>query len=75
MPRFFFTATNRARGTRIAKFSRTPMNAPSWNSSTSPRKEHGKKMRQPSVNEILKEAYQRHGRDRATARAVKHCLG
>ena len=51
------------------------MNAQSWNSSTSPRKEHGKKQRQLSVNEILKEAYQRHGRDRATVRAVKHCLG
>ena len=52
------------------------MNAQSWNTSSSaPRKEHGKKQRQPSVNEILKDAYQRHGRDRVTLRAVKHCLG
>lgn len=75
MQRGFFAETNPTRGTHIANFARTPMNAPSWNFSTSPRKDHGKKVRQPSVNEILKDAYQRHGRDRATARAVKHCLG
>ena len=52
------------------------MNAPSWNSTTSsPRKEPGKKQRPPSVNEILRAAYQRFGRDRVTVRAVKHCLG
>ena len=62
-------------GTPIANLPGTPMNAPSWNSSSSPRKEPGKKQRQPTVNAILKEAYQRHGRDRMTLRAVKHCLG
>ena len=52
------------------------MNAPSWTSTTSaPRKEPGKKQRQPSVNDILKAAYQRYGRDRVTVQAVKRCLG
>ena len=52
------------------------MNAPSWNSTaTSPRKETPKKQRPPSVNDILKAAYQRYGRDRMTVQAVKYCLG
>ena len=52
------------------------MNTPAWTSATSaPRKEPGKKQRQPSVNDILKAAYQRYGRDRVTVQAVKRCLG
>ena len=51
------------------------MQTPSWTSTTSaPRKENGRKHRTPSVNDILKVAYQRYGRDRVTVQAVKHCL-
>ena len=63
-------------GTRTAQIGCTPMHAPSWTPTTSaPRKEHGKKQRPPSVNDILKAAYQRYGRDRVTVQAVKRCLG
>jgi len=34
-----------------------------------------RKARKPSVNDILKAAYQQNVRDRTTLLAVKHCLG
>jgi hypothetical protein len=34
-----------------------------------------KKGRARTVNQILKDSYRLHARDRATQKAVKHCLG
>jgi len=34
-----------------------------------------KKERVRTVNQILRDAYRLHARDRATQKAVKHCLG
>jgi hypothetical protein len=34
-----------------------------------------KKARGKSVNQILKDSYRLYARDRATQKAVKHCLG
>jgi hypothetical protein len=41
------------------------------------RNENGsrKKVRGKSVNQILKDSYRLYARDRATRKAVKHCLG
>jgi len=34
-----------------------------------------KKVRARTVNQILKDSYRRYARDRASQKAVKHCLG
>ena len=53
------------------------MKTSSWkNASVSPAgKSRPQKVRPLTVKQILKEAYQRHVRDRETLRAVKQCLG
>jgi hypothetical protein len=54
------------------------MNASLWKSPVVPtlRKERtSRKARKPTVNDILKAAYQENARDRTTLLAVKHCLG
>jgi len=71
----YTNVTNAPRNRRTERTTSNRMKRSGWAPGRARTSSVRKKARAMTVNQILKDAYRLYARDRASQKAVKHCLG